>query len=68
VDIPMLCIEVRDSGAGLSPSGRQGIGLGNTRARLERLYGSDHLFELRPSAEGGAVAQLRIPYRRAVRS
>jgi two-component sensor histidine kinase len=68
VDAPMLCIEVRDSGAGLSPSGREGVGLGNTRARLERLYGSDHLFELRPSREGGAVAQLRIPYRPAVRS
>jgi two-component system, LytTR family, sensor kinase len=68
VDAPMLCIEVRDSGAGPSSSGRQGIGLGNTRARLERLYGSDHLFELRPSEEGGAVAQLRIPFRPAVRS
>ena len=50
------------------PSGRQGIGLGNTRARLERLYGTDHLFELRSSEEGGAVAQLRIPYRPAPRS
>ena len=68
VDAPMLCIEVRDTGAGPSPSGRQGIGLGNTRARLERLYGSDHLLELRPCEEGGAVAQLRIPYRPAVRS
>ncbi len=68
VDAPMLCIEVRDSGAGPSPSGRQGIGLGNTRARLERLYGSDHLLELRPSEEGGAIAQLRIPFRPAVRS
>ena len=68
VDAPMLCIEVRDSGSGLSPSGRQGIGLGNTRARLERLYGSDHLLELRPSEEGGAIAQLRIPFRPAVRS
>jgi LytS/YehU family sensor histidine kinase len=64
----MLCIEVRDTGAGPSPSGRQGIGLGNTRARLERLYGSDHLFELRSSDQGGAVAELRIPYRPAVRA
>jgi two-component system, LytTR family, sensor kinase len=68
VDAPMLCIEVRDSGAGPSPTGRQGIGLGNTRARLERLYGSDHLLQLRPSEEGGAIAQLRIPFRPAVRS
>jgi len=68
VDAPMLCIEVRDTGSGPSPFGRQGIGLGNTRARLERLYGSDHLFELRASEEGGAVAQLRIPFRPAVRS
>jgi len=68
VDAPMLCIEVRDTGAGPSPSGREGIGLGNTRARLERLYGSGHRFELRASENGGAVAQLRIPFQPAVRS
>ena len=67
VDAPMLCIEVRDSGAGPSPSGREGIGLGNTRARLERLYGPGHLFELRASEDGGAVAQLRIPFQPAAR-
>jgi len=65
VDAPMLCIEVRDTGAGPDPNGRQGVGLGNTRARLERLYGNGHLFELRASAGGGAVAQLRIPFQQA---
>jgi len=68
VEAPMLCIEVRDTGLGPSPTDRQGIGLGNTRARLERLYGTDHVFELRAASEGGAVAQLRIPFRQAERS
>ena len=68
VEAPMLCIEVRDTGLGPSPTDRQGIGLGNTRARLERLYGTDHVFELRAASEGGAVAQLRSPFRQAERS
>ena len=68
IEAPMLCIEVRDTGLGPSPTDRQGIGLGNTRARLERLYGTDHVFELRAASEGGAVAQLRIPFRQAERS
>jgi signal transduction histidine kinase len=57
-----LALEVRDNGPGLarnSTDRRQGIGLANTRARLQRLYGARHEFELQ-AGEGLAV-RLRIP-------
>ena len=63
-----LYLEVRDTGAG-RPSdqkGSEGIGLANTRARLTRLYGASHQFELAPIPTGGAAVQIHIPLRRAV--
>ena len=64
-----LRMEVRDDGPGFSATrraeGQEGVGLTNTRKRLERLYGRDHLFEIRDAPERGALAVLEIPYRRA---
>ena len=61
-----LVLEVRDNGAGLSDSGleslQKGIGLSNTRARLECLYGSDHRFEF-SNARGGLLVRVAIPFR-----
>lgn len=66
-----LRIEVRDNGAGLpshaEPSGavsegRAGLGLANTRARLQRLYGPAHRFELSNAADGGLLVTLEIPF------
>jgi sensor histidine kinase YesM len=62
----MLRIEVKDNGPGItnivSPGNlKQGVGLANTRARLERLYGSNHRFELANEAAGGFVVTLEIP-------
>ena len=61
-----LRIEVRDNGPGLPVDHdtihlRKGVGLANTRARLERLYGADHLFELTNDPAGGLVVTLEIP-------
>jgi sensor histidine kinase YesM len=58
-----LAIEVRDSGPGFLPGvGHAGIGLANTRARLEQLYGSDHQFQYASLREGGASVRITIPY------
>jgi len=62
----MLRIEVKDNGPGLahasSPGNlKHGVGLANTRARLERLYGSNHRFELANEPTGGFVVTLEIP-------
>lgn len=48
-----------------SSSGRRGIGLANTSARLRALYGEAHTFELRNREEGGVEAVLSIPARAA---
>ena len=59
-----LVIEVRDSGPGFRQAAvRDGIGLANTRARLEQLYGSDYRFEYGSVPEGGASVRITVPFR-----
>jgi two-component sensor histidine kinase len=62
-----LRLRVRDDGAGLPDDWRleaqQGIGLSNTRARLERLYGEAHRLELTNAPGGGLMVTIVIPYR-----
>jgi signal transduction histidine kinase len=62
-----LCLVVTDDGVGLPGGGplREGVGLKNTRARLQRLYGAAHRFDVRAGEEGGAVATVMLPFRRA---
>jgi two-component system, LytTR family, sensor kinase len=58
-----LELEVRDNGPGLPAAGvREGVGLSNTRARLEQLYGTAHRFELQSEPGAGARVTVRIPY------
>ncbi len=64
-----LRIEVKDNGPGLQVDQdgihlRKGLGLANTRARLERLYGADHLLELTNDPDGGVIVILEIPTER----
>ncbi|HKB57394.1 MAG TPA: histidine kinase [Lacunisphaera sp.] len=56
-------LTVRDDGAGQPAGGftREGIGLGNTRARLRELYGERHRFELANHPDGGLVVRIAIP-------
>ena len=39
----------------------RGVGLSNTRSRLDHLYGSLHRFEFRQPAEGGLLVCIAIP-------
>jgi two-component system, LytTR family, sensor kinase len=58
-----LVIEVRDTGPGFVRSSmHNGIGLANTRARLEQLYGSAYRFEYGTAVEGGASVRITIPF------
>jgi two-component system, LytTR family, sensor kinase len=61
-----LELTVADNGRGLAP-GRlldfnEGVGLSNTRARLERLYPGRHELLFRETAGGGLTVVLRVPY------
>ena len=62
-----LRLQVRDNGPGLTsnPEGglQLGIGLSNTRDRLERLYGGEQRLELVNRTEGGVCATIIIPFR-----
>ncbi len=59
-----LNLQVCDTGSsresGLSTTNGNGIGLSNTRARLERFYGNKHSFAL--THGNGTVAELTIPF------
>ena len=58
-----LQMTVADSGAGFANGApaREGVGIANTRARLQRLYASSASLELRNRAEGGAEAVITLP-------
>ena len=61
-----VSLMVRDNGPGLSDSARaglhEGVGLSNTRDRLECLYGTAQALNLIESGQGLSV-EMRLPYR-----
>jgi two-component sensor histidine kinase len=60
-----ILIEIRDDGVGIQPSRgrtRVGVGLANTRARLQDLYGDRYCLELLNAPERGALVKLTIPF------
>jgi two-component system LytT family sensor kinase len=60
-----LHLQVRDNGPGLAQGAAtfiEGIGLSNTRARLEHLYGSDSKLELHNAETGGLIVTTTIPF------
>lgn len=66
-----LVVRVEDDGIGPEASGARGrtqgtgVGLANTRARLDALYGREASLTLASGDAGGAVATLSLPYRPA---
>ncbi len=63
----MLRIQVRDNGPGLrlvpsmGETAKHGVGLANTKARLDRLYGSAHRLDLANEPSGGLVVTMELP-------
>lgn len=64
-----LELVLQDNGGGLQPEAgirrREGIGLSNTRARLQQLYGDRQQFELNVPPEGGLEVRMRLPLHHA---
>jgi two-component sensor histidine kinase len=64
-----LLLRITDSGRGPSPAEpgalKEGVGLSNTRARLEALYGAKGSMEIRRPAEGGCLVEVKLPWRTA---
>jgi two-component system LytT family sensor kinase len=63
----MLRLQVLDNGKGLPPGALldEGVGLANTRARLQQLYGIAHRIEAGNRPEGGFAVRIAIPWRGA---
>ncbi len=63
-----LLLEVQDNGPGIAGSPEaaigKGIGLGNTKRRLDHLYGDDHHLTLRNMPSGGLSVTVQIPFHR----
>jgi sensor histidine kinase YesM len=62
-----MTIRIADDGPGFDfPAEdlmKKGLGLANTRQRLDLLYGADHVFRLSNPSEGGAAVEMKIPLR-----
>ena len=65
-----LLVSVQDSGPGFPSYSRtpmeEGIGLSNTRSRLQHLHPGKHQIKFTNAPGGGAVVTLRIPFRTVV--
>jgi signal transduction histidine kinase len=60
-----LWMMVRDNGPGLSKAKldafNHGVGVSNTRSRLEHLYPGEHRFEFHEPSDGGLAVTIEIP-------
>jgi len=59
-----LLLEVRNCIGSMENGGStptRGIGLANTRARLEQFYNGQHSFEIANRADGGVAVKLTLP-------
>jgi len=54
-------IEIADNGIGYGGAERDGLGLSNTRARLQQLYGNRHQFRINNIEGGGCRVTLTLP-------
>ena len=63
----ILHLSVRDNGTGSKPASesKDGIGIANTRSRLQQLYGEEARLTLTTAADGGFIACIDLPCREA---
>lgn len=63
-----LLLQISDNGLGFNFKNdiNHGIGLSNSRARLETLYKSAHRFSITESETGGISVEMKIPFRRQI--
>src|SRR5262249_33019509 len=59
-----VLLAVKDDGAGITANPPNGIGLSNTRQRLEYLYGKEQEFTMQNADAGGLLVQITVPYHR----
>jgi sensor histidine kinase YesM len=66
-DNDVLMLRVCDDGVGFSKTWarRDGVGLANTRSRLDRLYGERAALTMREQASGGVRVDVTIPLRKS---
>lgn len=57
-----VVLQVCDNGRGLAANYTEGVGLANTRARLQQLYGEGHQFGMRNLPGGGLEVTVVVPY------
>jgi len=55
-------LQIRDDGPGPRGKLSEGIGLANTRARLQQLYGAAHRFDTGEAVGGGFVVNISFPF------
>jgi signal transduction histidine kinase len=62
-----LVLKISDNGVGLSNDRiaelEMGVGLGSNCERLERMYGQQHSFSIRPLGEVGTEVRITLPFR-----
>jgi len=58
----MLKITVCDDGPGLPAPLKEGVGLSNTRSRLQQIYGSRQQFSIATTSNGGVRVELEFPF------
>ena len=57
-----VLLSVRDNGGGFDAFTKEGMGLQNTRGRLQQLYGSDAHLDLLSNDDGGTTVTIALPY------
>ena len=63
----VIQLQVQDNGPGLEALNgeiREGVGLSNTRLRLQQIYGDSYRFDLSNAPEGGVLATVELPYQK----